>query len=407
MLTEPWNPPGFILGVGHRDFWNAVMSYSGQSIQIPGKSGAVVFDQTAVPPGDARVHRLTNRAGERLYLKLQTFPFHSMFKIELTYADIASLADPLRMALYDGVLAFIASAFPDDSVADLTWDSVGSLSELCDSCAADSLCWLEGRLSGIAPEEIVVTLGVKPQILFEILRTDSLAGMRVWGELGKTLTAPAYVQAGECTLTLDELRNLNVGDALMLSATDTVRFVNVGRTTFELSRNELGWLCSGVLEAGSGFINGGKSNHEGDSMETDQTLAGESNETASEEDHATRDGERSTSPADKPIQEPSLEPIHATTDSTPFSATAINEQTGSLDDILPVKIEFGFAEQQVPLAEIETWQPGAIVELEIPEHSGGLQVDLRANGQVIGAGELVKIDDRIAVRISKLLFKTF
>ena len=366
MLTEPWNPPGFILGVGHRDFWNAVMSYSGQSIQIPDKSGTVVFGQTAVPPGDTRVHRLTNRAGERLYLKLQNFPFHSMFKIELTYAEIASLAEPLRMALYDGVLASIASAFPDDAVADLTCDSVGSLSELCDSCTADSLCWLEGRLSGIAPEEIVVTLGVKPQILVEILRIDNLAGMRVWGELGNILSAPAHVQAGECTLTLDEFRNLNVGDALMLNASDTVRFVNVGRTTFEFSRNEPGWLCSGVLEAGSGFFNGGKSNDERDSVETDQTLAGESNDIASGEDHATRDVERSPSPADKPIHEPSLEPIHATTDKTPVSAMAINEQTGSLEDILPVKIEIGLQNSRYRWRRSRPGSPARSLSLRFP-----------------------------------------
>jgi type III secretion protein Q len=67
-------------------------------------------------------------------------------------------------------------------------------------------------------------------------------------------------------------------------------------------------------------------------------------------------------------------------------------------------IDFDLGRTAVSLADLESWQAGSVVALSPPARTEGAEVTLRANGRVIGTGDLVRIDDRLAVRISQLYF---
>ena len=73
---------------------------------------------------------------------------------------------------------------------------------------------------------------------------------------------------------------------------------------------------------------------------------------------------------------------------------------------LEVMVDFDLGRTAVSLADLESWKAGSVVKLDPPARGEGVEVTLRANGQVIGTGDLVKIDDRLGVRISRLLFAT-
>jgi type III secretion system YscQ/HrcQ family protein len=72
---------------------------------------------------------------------------------------------------------------------------------------------------------------------------------------------------------------------------------------------------------------------------------------------------------------------------------------------LGVVIDFDLGRMSIPLAQVQAWQPGAVVPLEPPALNPGVEVAIRANGQVIGIGDLVRIDDRVGVRITRLISK--
>jgi type III secretion system YscQ/HrcQ family protein len=66
-------------------------------------------------------------------------------------------------------------------------------------------------------------------------------------------------------------------------------------------------------------------------------------------------------------------------------------------DSLPVQVSVLLQELEFSLHDLEGLKEGSIVEIgEIPE-----QVQLVVNGKVFGAGELVRIDDRLGVQITR------
>jgi type III secretion system YscQ/HrcQ family protein len=73
----------------------------------------------------------------------------------------------------------------------------------------------------------------------------------------------------------------------------------------------------------------------------------------------------------------------------------------SLDD-LPVRLSFVVAEKTLTLADLQAMQPGAVLGLDAPAPETGLEVTVLANGRVIGAGKLVELDGRAAVRLTAI-----
>jgi type III secretion system YscQ/HrcQ family protein len=68
-------------------------------------------------------------------------------------------------------------------------------------------------------------------------------------------------------------------------------------------------------------------------------------------------------------------------------------------EALDIEISFEVGRIQVPLAELRTLQAGYIFELESKVAE---PVTIRANGQVIGRGQLVQIGDRIGIQTTEM-----
>lgn len=69
-------------------------------------------------------------------------------------------------------------------------------------------------------------------------------------------------------------------------------------------------------------------------------------------------------------------------------------------DAIPVRLTFELGERQITLGELRKLQPGETFDLERPLADGPVLV--RANGALVGSGELVEIDGRIGVTLHRL-----
>ena len=79
----------------------------------------------------------------------------------------------------------------------------------------------------------------------------------------------------------------------------------------------------------------------------------------------------------------------------------VGATTPPLDlDAIPVRLTFDLGERQLTLGDVRRLQPGETFDLERPIAQGA--VSIRANGALIGVGELVEIEGRVGVTILTL-----
>lgn len=69
-------------------------------------------------------------------------------------------------------------------------------------------------------------------------------------------------------------------------------------------------------------------------------------------------------------------------------------------DAVPVRLSFDLGDRAMTLAELRQLQPGAVFDLQRPLTDGPVMI--RANGALVGTGELVDVDGRIGVRVGTL-----
>jgi type III secretion protein Q len=84
--------------------------------------------------------------------------------------------------------------------------------------------------------------------------------------------------------------------------------------------------------------------------------------------------------------------------------TSDSEQTGDASpvtlDKIPVHVTFDLGERRLTLAELKALQPGQVLDLGRPLTA---PVNVRANGALVGRGELVEIDGALGVAIVELM----
>ncbi|WP_255592757.1 type III secretion system cytoplasmic ring protein SctQ [Bordetella sp. BOR01] len=69
-------------------------------------------------------------------------------------------------------------------------------------------------------------------------------------------------------------------------------------------------------------------------------------------------------------------------------------------DAVPVRLTFDLGERSLSLAQLKRLQPGETFDLQRPLADGPVMI--RANGALVGTGELVEVDGRIGVTIATL-----
>ncbi|PTY03467.1 YscQ/HrcQ family type III secretion apparatus protein [Verrucomicrobia bacterium LW23] len=106
-----------------------------------------------------------------------------------------------------------------------------------------------------------------------------------------------------------------------------------------------------------------------------------------------------TSLQNEPIATPTpmaTPPANAATSATPAPGTGALEQ-------IPIQIVFEAGELQVPYSQLLTMQPGYVFELPALAER---PISIRANGMIVGRGELLQLGDRIGVRITEFIETT-
>lgn len=103
---------------------------------------------------------------------------------------------------------------------------------------------------------------------------------------------------------------------------------------------------------------------------------------------------------DMPDERNSAKPVQAK--GLPGAATA-GAPVASFDDI-EVLTTFELAEQALPLHVLRNLAPGQVIELEQPLNHTTVQI--RANGSLVGSGQLVAVGNRLAVRVSAFVHDT-
>lgn len=207
------------------------------------------------------------------------------------------------------------------------------------------LHWFRVELHGLAPEPVVLRVGAAMRDLL-----DAFSGMRArpaWPNLRRTLSREATRTLGRLPLPLSALGSLREGGAVLIDAdlTPDMLLLRAGTTTWRFVRQGPGWLCRDAI------------------------------------DHEARRRRRADN------QDLPMSAARLPSDLAPDLDVAVDLDLGSVD---------------VPFADMEAWVPGSLVVLPEPLTRDEPCVTLRVNGRAVGTGDLVRIDDRLAVRIARL-----
>ena len=95
---------------------------------------------------------------------------------------------------------------------------------------------------------------------------------------------------------------------------------------------------------------------------------------------------------------PRLTVIQPWTETMPASPDTSPAETAALDSV-PVRLSFDLGEVSLTLAQLRALQPGQTLDLGHPLAGA---VRIRANGALVGEGDLVEIDGQIGVSVRHL-----
>lgn len=422
-----WYPAAFP-GIDRREaVWNAVLSHAGTAIPLAG--GATAAFEPGHPPGDAALcSRLLLRDGPfdpalSLYVAWRRFPFRAMFRAEIDVDDLPVLPLALRDALVQGmtdVMADVMAGAIGKSRLSVTaterfGDTFGGL--------PDDVSWFEVGVEGLAGDGAAATVGVSRAALLACAPAQALLPARVYAQARALIALPGTFTLGSTTLTAHDLTQLIAGSVILLPhMPPNRRMLRVDKTILEFHAAADGWILAGQRRRAP--RPGRRPFRERDV--TDQTrmhdaggpVDDEAAETAIPQPEAVPNAGVSGAdlpgaefPGDVPAAAGAPPEADGHAESPPGEAGPAELLPGDIQPEefriadLGITVDFDIGERDFTLAEIETWQPGAVVALEPPALAGRVEVTLGVNGRAIAVGDLVAIDDRLAVRLSRLLLR--
>lgn len=366
-MTKPWLPPRS--GLHSTDVWNALVALSGQAIALEGASSS--FTLTDAPRADAWCLALTPRGTDATLLAhIRSYPFQQRHDVELNTADIALLPSGLHEALYQGIVSDLSSSIAPTQPDFLQLSAQNVLTAFKDF-STSTIQWFALEVTGADGLTIALDLGADRSVLLHLVGARLPEGSPARSQLAEHIHVPADITLGSISLTFAELATLEPGAVVVLAERDpaTVQ-LRLQQQVLDLARGEDGWRCvrSQPLQDFAARVRL-YNHHEGQGMSDD-------------------------------VNEVGLDPALPVSDNTHEAAA---ETEVSSVDALRVTIDFDIGRLSVPLAALSQWQAGTLVDLDPPALADGVAVTIRANGDAVGTGDLVRIDDRIAVRITRFL----
>lgn len=357
-MTQPaaWQAPQFLNTRAQRDLWNALLSYREQALIPAGYNTSFRFSMAAAPDAAKPALLVKPENGPGFIAAVDSFPFAQMFGVELELEDFLSLPAPLRVCLEEGVISTIWQAVPRAAgLGPLRILNSGPMSEIAnDARAGDDLQWLMVMVEGVAPVPVTVLVGFSVAAFENLTSRGVLAQSAISRGLQSAIATDVYYTLGNIIVSYQNLVELEVGDLIVLPhLADGQIWARAQNVLFTMQRASDHFIC------------------------TNRELV-----------------ER---------YRRSLTAFQGTTTMKNDLGDAI-DVPGSVGE-LDVIIDFDIGRTTVALADLQAWQPGTALLLDPPALNENVEVTVRANGQVVGIGDLVRIDDRIAVRLTRLTFK--
>lgn len=351
--------------------WNAFVALAGQPLPLGNAGAAVRFDLAAAPAPESwcAAVRLAEPDGV-LLVRFAEFPFRQMAGAELDAEDLAALPDDLRRALVEGMVALVRDAVPPGRWSGAALSSDGPLSGL-EGAGAPDIEWLNVRIEGLAGGPVVFLAGCRRGLLLRLLDAEALPAGRRNGPLAERLTVAADMTLGAILLSAREWAALEPGDVVVLPEEAASRVaVRIGGVLFDFTDTGAGWSSSGPRAL---------RRHEPQSFKAD-----------------FRELPMDPHPADRDAGD--AEP--AAEETAPVPAVAAIPPVPI--DALRLAVDFDLGRTMLPFATVAGWTAGSVVELHAPVLANGVAVTIRVNGDVVGQGDLVRIDERVGVRITRL-----
>ncbi|GAB2734869.1 SctQ family type III secretion system cytoplasmic ring protein BscQ [Melaminivora jejuensis] len=304
-------------------------------------------------------------AGAAFALCLPVSAVQQWLAAELQGASLPELPAPLVLPVLEAALAQVSAAL----------QALGQGEPQLVRCSL-------GSLAGAAPTEAAGTAGdALPRHAFELLlraedaapaiaarlHADSLGLMLLAGLLARRPPRPGpaagdmplllRAELGESRLTLQELHSLDLGDVVLLQAS----FIGAQRSLWLSADGRAGVHVQlpEPAQPATPFL----------------TVVHPWSATMS---------------APNPPGNPSGNPSH------PGSA----DQAAAPLQELPVRLSFDVGELSLTLAQLQALQPGQVLQLGHPLSAG---VHIRANGVLLGEGDLVEIDGQLGVAVRSLV----
>lgn len=363
MTIVHWQPPAFSAAFDDHELWNAILSYRDVPLSR-GPSGPAFRFSAIDPPEPATPALLLQPEGGPLFVAIiDTFPFAALFGADLDMPDVHGLPPALRGCIEEGVVGTIWDAIPENHMGRPTIVARGALQDVS-ARIGKGLQWLSVTIDRIASEPVRLVIGAAVSSFTSVVAAGAIAPAAVNRGLAESLATEACHTLGSLRLSYRDLSRLQPGDVVALPRLppDLIVLRAQGRAhAFRLTDET--WVCLG---------------HEVTERYR-RSLLERVNSMSDDHDSLSRIG----------------------ADTQPDAAAA-EEPVAAMAE-LGVIVDFDIGRMSIPLAQVQAWQPGAIVSLDRPALDNGVEVAIRANGQLIGIGDLIRIDERIGVRITRVM----
>ncbi len=388
-MTARWVPPSFAARPVADDLWNALVALGGEPVPVGDAGARVEFSLADAPPAATWVAEASVAGlAEPFLLHVKAFPFPALFDVDLDVADLADLPEGIRQSLLEGMAAYLGEGLGEERLKGLSLGRQGLASSFPDY--GSSRCqWFDVAIRLPDDNEVAVSVcagrAAVLRLLGDALKTDA----PLHDALAKNIAVAAHVSLGSISLRLADRHVLAPGAVVVMAERppDTI-MVRFRKRVFDFAKVEEGWLCQRVRAA-----------------EADRAgiVDGDGEEEMDEEGPAVKDTPITENGYD-PVAEPNPDGPETPDEARPAPRTVSIEEPVSLGD-LPIAVDFDLGRMKLPLNEISKWSEGAVVALEHTDARNGVAVTIRANGRIIGSGDVVLIDDRIGVRITEIYLK--
>lgn len=350
MTIHAWKPATVFRSTSDVSLWNALMMWAGERLPLP-PSGQALFVASEAPDPRLRAHHLRLQGGVDFIAAPLSFPFQALFGGDFDVDELERLPPALATRLDQAIIDLLWRFLPDNGLATPTLVRTGQVQALRSAAGfADEtdLYWFTVDLAGLANGQGMarILIGARLLDIVNVIAGGKIAPRAVQPALAMQITAPVTRRIATLSLASAALASLSPGDVVVLDASAGQSLTLCGQGwQWQMQPHDKGYaiVAAGPQPTGARF-----------------------NQSPSEEGA----------------------PIMADT---------------PLSEALTFDVHFEIGRFDVPIGALDAWRPGTVVTFEPPQAATGATVTLTVNGRDIGHGDLISVDDRLAVRITHLI----